>query len=362
MTILVATGMGNLYIETDSFELWVPTNMDAYNNMKHITSNFLDSNRGAIMLYMAKDGGNVLRSEYLEEALALHKNFTTDTESPDGLRYHEICHRVSPELSCDFTNMLMVFNYDIATFKAIDASGGRMTSINNLETVNQIPMQIFLGGIERDTTSSAVPPPIVSAKVLRMVYPMSSSNTTDPFREEIIDLVNNYEDAIQDKFYWKWNKDSSKIGTTKMITQKSVDDEIGRLIEVDSKLFGGSIFMIVLVLCLTFVKPSISSPDLVKSRFVAGLSAIVIIIFSILFAFGFMGSAGIPMNSICLMICFVVAGVGVDDMIVIENFYQKALDANLPKGERMSYALKHGGLSVFLTSASSIFAFASGTR
>ena len=67
------------------------------------------------------------------------------------------------------------------------------------------------------------------------------------------------------------------------------------------------------------------------------------------------------MRSICIMICFVVAGVGVDDMIVIENFYQKALDSNMPRGSRMPYALRHGGLSVFLTSASSIFAFASGT-
>ena len=62
---------------------------------------------------------------------------------------------------------------------------------------------------------------------------------------------------------------------------------------MDSVLFVASIIAIVMILCGTFYK----SPNAtVRSRCVAGLSAFVIIIFSIMFAFGMMGMMGIPMN------------------------------------------------------------------
>jgi len=61
------------------------------------------------------------------------------------------------------------------------------------------------------------------------------------------------------------------------------------------------------------------------------------------------------------MIAFIVAGVGVDDCIVVENFYQKQIDAGKPVGGRMGPALEHGGLAIFLTTSSSVLAFVSGT-
>ncbi|GMH78000.1 hypothetical protein TrST_g10604 [Triparma strigata] len=354
MTLLAATGMGNLEVKTSAFDLWVPTNMDAYQNFQYVTENFLSTNRGTVLLYEPRDGGNALREEYLAEALQIHKNLTTDTFSPSGLGYNDICDRVSPELPCDVSNILMIFGYDTSTMRTMADAGVIYSTLNDLETVQNLPMSIYLGGIERDADTDL----IVGAKILRLVYAMSASNTTHPERPEILKEVNELEDTFQDKFYWDFNADSSRLANIRMITTKSVDDEIGRLIKVDSVLFVASIFAIVFILCCTFIK---SPNGAVRSRFVAGLSAFVIIMFSIMFAFGMMGSIGVPMNSICIMICFVVAGVGVDDMIVIENFYSKALEDGLPKGKRMSEALKHGGLSVFLTSASSVLAFASGT-
>jgi len=73
-----------------------------------------------------------------------------------------------------------------------------------------------------------------------------------------------------------------------------------------------------------------------------------------------MGLAGITANAICVMIMFIVAGVGVDDCIVVENFFANSIEQGRPVGERLGPALQRGGLSVFMTSASSILAFASG--
>ncbi|GMH91711.1 hypothetical protein TL16_g12132 [Triparma laevis f. inornata] len=353
MTLIAATGIGGLEVKTSAFDLWVPTNMDAYKNFQYVNENFLTSSRGTVLLYEPKDKGNALRVEYLAEALAINKNLTTSTFSPTGLGYDHICDRVSPDLPCDFSNILMVFGYDLTTLVNMDDAGTILPTINNLDD-SGMPLSIYLGGIERDADTND----ITGAKILRLVYPMSQFNTSHPDRLDIMADVNDLEDTLQDKFYWDFNADSSRLANIRMITNKSVDDEIGRLIKVDSVLFVASIIAIVFILCCTFIK---SPNGAVRSRFVAGLSAFVIIMFSIMFAFGMMGMIGVPMNSICIMICFVVAGVGVDDMIVIENFYNKSIEDGLPRGLRMAEALKHGGLSVFLTSASSVLAFASGT-
>jgi predicted RND superfamily exporter protein len=91
-----------------------------------------------------------------------------------------------------------------------------------------------------------------------------------------------------------------------------------------------------------------------------GFASFFVVIFAVMFAFGVMGLTGITGNAICIMIMFIVAGVGVDDCIVVENFYSKAIDQGKPVGSRLGDALERGGLAVFLTSASSILAFASG--
>ena len=97
------------------------------------------------------------------------------------------------------------------------------------------------------------------------------------------------------------------------------------------------------------------------SRICVGLASFFVVIFSIMFSFGIMALLGLTANSICVMLMFVVAGVGVDDCIVVENFYAMAIEQGRPIGSRVGPALQRGGLSVFLTSMSSILAFASGT-
>ena len=133
---------------------------------------------------------------------------------------------------------------------------------------------------------------------------------------------------------------------------------------MDIVLFLASILFIVVILTVTFIRgkdKATNNNGFVRSRTLVGISSVFVIIFAVMFAFGAMGHLGIPMNSICFMVCFIVAGVGVDDMIVVENFYSKAIDKKIPEGERMGSAMQHGGLAIFLTSSSSVLAFLSGT-
>ena len=94
---------------------------------------------------LAQDKGNALRVEYLAEALAINKNLTTSTFSPTGLGYDHICDRVSPDLPCDFSNILMVFGYDLTTLMNMDDAGTILPTINNLDD-SGMPLSIYLGG------------------------------------------------------------------------------------------------------------------------------------------------------------------------------------------------------------------------
>ncbi len=141
--------------------------------------------------------------------------------------------------------------------------------------------------------------------------------------------------ALQDRFLDQW-KEEEHLCDIFMLTQRSVNDEIGRLLEVDSMLFAIAILMIVSVLSVFFHRSS-----LVESKALLGFGgAMIIILQAVMFAFGVQGHLGIDVNSICFLIPFIVAGVGVDDMIVIEGFYQTSIDDGNAVGERMQSALK----------------------
>jgi len=69
-----------------------------------------------------------------------------------------------------------------------------------------------------------------------------------------------------------------------------------------------------------------------------------------------LGYCGYIMSSLNAMVPFIVAGVSVDDMIVIEDFFNKAEGKSLRMGETMRAA----GVAITITSVTSIVAFLSG--
>ena len=79
------------------------------------------------------------------------------------------------------------------------------------------------------------------------------------------------------------------------------------------------------------------------------------VLLSLAFATGCQGSYNAKISSLNFMLGFILAGVGVDDMIVIEEFYARAK----ARGSKnvMRDTLAEGGLAVFLTSLTAVVAF-----
>ena len=346
LTFMIGMGAPNIFMETESYELWVPKSSVAYTNYKHVNSNFLSGTRGVVILYKKKDEGNILELEPLLELLEIHHNLTTAPVFQDA------CNKVDPSLPCQYNNIFSVFGYDESALRDAAASGQLLPAIQNLAEF--VPLTTMLGGIEFEEDGKT----LKTAKVIRNIYGMGAVNTTDPERPEILDTVLDFESEIQDHFFWDFNDEVQRVGETIMITQRSVDDEIGRLVQVDVMLFVIAINAIIFLLAVTW---SVAPKKFCgSSRISIGFASSLVILLSILFSFGVMGFLSLTANMICVMIAFIVAGVGVDDCIVVENFYQKQIDMGKGVGERMGPALEHGGLAIFLTTSSSVLAFVSG--
>ena len=97
----------------------------------------------------------------------------------------------------------------------------------------------------------------------------------------------------------------------------SLDEEIKRLVGGDAPLLLGAICLVVLWLALS------------SSFGLLALATFPTVFVSVAFAFAVQALAGRKASSINFLVSFIVAGVGVDDMILVEAFYLKT-GKNLP--------------------------------
>lgn len=347
-TMIAAAGMSNLYLETDSFLLFVPTGSPAYMNWDYERQNYVGGTREQILTIQAKDEGSILRYDVLSEILSIHKGITETVELATGEKYDWYCDRYLPTQPCQFENFLSAYDYSEATLTASNTAGNLLTKMNALSEFTQL--ENGLGSVVYDSNGD-----LESARVIRLRYVLDDVRTDTVERKEDIDGVRAFEQKLLDLYKDEWAADDH-LTTITMFTERSVDDEVGRLLEVDSTLFALAIFMIVTALSISFWRG-----NMVESKSAMGFgAAFLIILQSCLFSFGLLGWFGIDANSLCFLIPFIVAGVGVDDMIVIESFYSQTVDKGIPAGERLEIAMKEAGLAIFLTSVSSVLAFLSG--
>ena len=115
LTMLGASGVTKLTLETEAFNLWVPTSSVAYRNYIHNSETFqLAGDRELSIILSAAAttaNDNVLSYESLTEVLALHHNLTgsVNVNTPKfGGTFNTLCSRVDVEMPCNFGNILSV--------------------------------------------------------------------------------------------------------------------------------------------------------------------------------------------------------------------------------------------------------------
>jgi predicted RND superfamily exporter protein len=328
LTLLAATGVGNLVMENQGLYLWIPQDNEDWRNFEFNRDTFGGQPRDSLALITSKvEGGNLLNHDAMVAVMEFHTNLTTVIASPDGGEtFQDLCFKTS--VGCDTNNFLSIWNYDKANIPADDAT--IITQINYFATL--LPIDITFGGL---TYTGDV---VTGAQSIRLQYAITNNDQAAAMA---------WEQAILD---WTEPYKSSHINIHR-ITKRSIDDEVVRLVSGDSPLFAAAILAIVSWLACTFGKL-----NKVESRFLITWMVLVEILFCLLFAFGMLGYCGFIMSSLNAMVPFIVAGVSVDDMIVIEDFYNKAAG----KPQRLGETMRAAGVAITITSVTSIVAFASG--
>lgn len=109
------------------------------------------------------------------------------------------------------------------------------------------------------------------------------------------------------------------------------------------------------VTCFVFFKW-----DKVKSRAFLGICAVVSVMLSIASGYGIMFIVGVPLSSITNMLPFIVFGIGLDDAFIIMGSYARS-DPKMSAEERMRETIDDVGVSITLTTTTSVLAFAIGS-
>ena len=142
-------------------------------------------------------------------------------------------------------------------------------------------------------------------------------------------------------------------------TDNSFSPEIDRVVSGDIPIFGFAFVVMLVYLALTLGKF-----NCVEARPLIAVGSLLSTICAVIMGYGLGSAFGYQFNAFILLIPLILLGVGVDDDIIIVESLNRT---PLPNGdvkkedERFGLAMSHAGLSITLTSFSSIVAFGIGS-
>eukprot|EP01006_Ploeotia_vitrea_P039760 TRINITY_DN66376_c13_g3_i1.p1 TRINITY_DN66376_c13_g3~~TRINITY_DN66376_c13_g3_i1.p1 ORF type:complete len:968 (+),score=547.08 TRINITY_DN66376_c13_g3_i1:137-2905(+) len=141
--------------------------------------------------------------------------------------------------------------------------------------------------------------------------------------------------------------------------QRSVQDELARSTETDIPTVAISYFAMFLYISLALGRlwPVRGALVIVRTKFLLGLGAILIVIMSLVISVGLCSALGVQVSPIISeVIPFLVLAIGIDNVFIILGTFH-AMDPRQPIEERLGNTLGRVGLSITLASISEAVAF-----
>ena len=148
--------------------------------------------------------------------------------------------------------------------------------------------------------------------------------------------------------------DTNNIDIT-YYTDVSFSGETDRVVSGDLPVIGAAYIVMIVYLMLALGKF-----NCVEARQYAACASILSTISAVIMGFGVASGCGFTFNYVVLLAPFILIGIAVDDDILLTESLNNTPLPNTP--ERYANAFEHTGLSITITSFSSIVAFAIGTN
>jgi Niemann-Pick C1 protein len=347
--ILVVIGLfTNFHVVVDGDVLWTPTpsTVLAHGEWTKHNSGFPAAPRWLFMSVHA-DGENILS----QPQEGIQRVFTAIDVAVTTEGYDDLCDHASISMpdengntTCLVNSATRFWNYSMEAFvEQLHNSSEIIQVLSRMQYPDGTPVDtmLVLGNAERDGDGT-----LMSS----MTYIMSIAI---PEVDEALDFEENLLENILD-LQQQWDMEQGNIFRVEIFTQRSFDDEFRRAIVKDIPLVPLIFVVMSLFTCLVFYRRS-----WVYSRCMLGLGAVFSILLSIMFVYGVMFIIGVPFTSMTQVVPFVMFGIGLDDAFIIWGAYQRS-DRDKTVEERIHDTMEEIGVSIFVTSLTSVTAFSLG--
>ena len=345
---LCSLGLLNLQIEKRSVKLFVPENSVAEKALKIGKPFFLNSlnTRTEDIIFTPKSGSNVLSEQNLKEISQIVEKVQSIA------RYRELC-KERPA----FVNKASVQNETCALINPIEILNGNITSKDMIFT--QFQTALSSTSYLMSNGRSAV----FNLNRLASGFKLdSNSKQASATAVRVIFLMKHGETKSQQNAILEWEKSFIKMMTqaekglkhSKMTyaAERSLDDSINDSSSSDIPLISITFTVMITFACLTlakFVNP-------IRGHSWLAQAGVFSTAFGILAGIGITIGIGIPFISLVGVVPFLVVSIGIDDMFIICDEFDRQSKDICPK-YRVSLALSKVGATITMTTVTDIIAF-----
>ena len=324
-----ASGIPLLRSESSYHKLWYPQNTPQYKELERFWDRFGFDNRTQIILVRTASGGaydddtGILAQAALEEVLQIQEALVaadlTVKRNGKMMRYEEVCVRAWTASPCILSSLLELWGSSSATL-AEDNQSDILAKVNDRSAlVTSYGSSMYLPSVLGSTVYAGAEgggstTNITGAGALQIVFQVDQKHFD---AEEEHDAARDFESAF--------------AAAAAELQQASVDLELFYFtassfqLESDKAIADDQVFVTyAMVLMVLYVSAMLGRCDPVHSKVLLSLSIIVTIMLSLLFAFGMSGFLGYPLTQLSLMSIFILLGVGVDDMFILVDAWDRA--------------------------------------
>ena len=344
-----AAGIPLLRSESSYHKLWYPQDTAQYKELARYWDRFGFDNRTQIVLVRAASGGayddagaggyGILAQAALQEVLEIQEALvSTDlTVKRNGktTRYDDVCGRAwasdadGESAPCVLSSLLELWGSSSATLGA-ESQSGILSKVNDPSgLVTSYGSSIYLpsvvgstayasgGGGSSGSGSGSSSSTITGAGALQLVFQVDQKYfAADDAHDAARDFESAFSDAAAALQRGGAHADDLELF---YFTASSFQ------LESDKAIADDQIFVTyAMVLMVLYVSAMLGRCDPVHSKVLLSLSIIVTIMLSLLFAFGMSGFLGLPLTQLSLMSIFILLGVGVDDMFILVDAWDRA--------------------------------------
>ena len=354
--VLAISGvLTNFYLEVDGDVLWTPTpsRVLAHGDWLSRSDGFPSPPRVSLFTVHA-DGANVLADDENRIGEGIRRVFAALETVSTTAGYDDVCEDATVSMlnengqtTCFISSVARYFGYSLGAFNATVANGSddllSILSQPNYPDGTPAEIKSIFGNARFDSATNLLTS--ADAFVFSVAFPDN-------------DAAFDFEDAILDNVLAlreQWANEAGNIYRLEIFTQRSFDDEFERAIVADIPLV--PMIFVVMSIFTGFV---FFRKNWIHSRCLLGFGAVCSVFLSIMVGYGILFIVGVPFTSMTQVVPFIMFGIGLDDAFIIMGAYQR-MDRSIPVLDRVHDTMEEVGVSLFVTTFTSVVAFALGS-